>query len=89
MPCRRHAASRVGAGGVVQPGGDHHARAHAPLAALLGGVDHGRRGHGDHRQVDVPGQVARQASVGDDLQHRRVLSQRLPGKHRDSMAPAG
>ena len=36
-----------------------------PLAALLRGVDDGRRGHGDHRQVDLPGQIGRPA-------HRRT-----------------
>ena len=50
---------QVGAGGGVQAGGDHHERAHAALAALLGHVEHGRGGHRDDGQVDGLGQVER------------------------------
>ena len=75
---------QVGAGGIVQPGGDHHARAHAPLAALLRGVDNGRRGHGDHRQVHVPGQVGRRGQSGHaadltGMRVDRVHRPRVPG----------
>ena len=65
---------QVGAGRGVQAGRDHHERAHAALAALLGHAEHGRGGHRDDRQVSGLGQVERggQAPVAVDLPGPRV-----------------
>ena len=63
--------------GLREPGGQHHDRAHPPLAALIDHVGHVRRGRGDDGQVDGLGQVEHRTERGHALDQLGVVVHRV------------